>query len=392
MRKGRGGVGIATPVLTKQAQGVLRLASQCAHARDASFIASEHLLLALVGEGHGLAALVLRACGVSVAKLIKMMPPAQSPLAPSQQQVVPSAAYTLIRELAVDAARGLGHAYVETGHLLLGLLACTDVTAISMLEGCGTTAEQVRAETLEFLSAPDALIIERSHFAAAEQEDARRRRASSRFTASAAMVLHVAAEEAQRVGAPTVGATHLLLALAQVEGTVASTVLMHLGVDAERLRLAISNGAQRGEAGDAARTLGPSGKVAIERAVAEARRLRHRQIGPEHMVLALTAMPQGEAIELLHALGTTAPSVRALTLRLVDRRRRRSGWLLRHLAQLAAWVSVGLIVVVVIVRLLAADRSGLSDALGLLVILCVFLIIAARFALVMRVWRTSRSQ
>ncbi len=399
LQKGQRGVSVATSALTEQSHEALQLAAEWAQTRGATRTGAEHLLLALVDEEHGVAAVVLRSCGVDLAKLLQILPPpapsAPGALARPDEKAVPPAdpAFERARALAADEARRLGHPYVETGHLLLGLLATGDAIALGMLEGCGATPEQVCDETLQMLSAPATPTSERSRIEDIEVERVRRRSAAGRFTESATRVLAVAAEEAQQLGSPTVESAHLLLALAQVEGTIASVVLAHLGVDAEQLRSAISNGAQRGAAGEAAKTLGPSGKATIERAVAESRRLRHRQIGPGHLLLALSTMPDGGTVDALHALGVPAPTVRALTLQYMGRargsRRLQRMWALYRVVRvifnlivLAVTLSAALAVGFILAKL-----GFVSNAFGAALLVLVFLIIVARLAQLLALWR-----
>jgi ATP-dependent Clp protease ATP-binding subunit ClpA len=387
-------VSVAAPSLTQQSQEALLLAGEWAQTRGATQIEAEHLLLALVDDGHGVAAVVLRACGVDLAKLLQILPPPpQSDTAQPVQKAVPppSPSFELARKLAADEACTLDHPYVETGHLLLGLLASADATAIGLLEGCGATADQVRAKTLEMLGAPSSPATEHSSITDAELESARRGASSSRFTESAKQVLAAAAEEAQQLGSPTVESTHLLLALTEVKDTIPSAALTYLGVETEGLRSVIADGERQTETKNAETMLGLSGKAAIERAVAEARRLRHYQIAPEHLLLALTTMPDGGVVATLRALGVSVPTARALVLRLTRRaygsRRLRRFWVAYRVVRVIfSLIALALVLAVTLavtpaVGFILAELGVAFNPFGVALLVFIVLLVTLRFIL-----------
>ena len=108
--------------LTDRARTVLRLAYQAAHELRQEGFGSEHILLGLIREGEGLAANVLRHVGegVSEQKVLAAIQP--GPLAGVVNRPVATPAAKRIVEAALAEAHQLGHKYVGTEHLLLGLL------------------------------------------------------------------------------------------------------------------------------------------------------------------------------------------------------------------------------------------------------------------------------
>jgi len=137
---------------TERARKVLSLAQEEAQRLNHTYIGTEHLLLGLVREGDGVAAKVLSNLGVHLASVRAEVERTigrgdrivlgDIGLTPSAKRVV---------ELAVDEARRLGHHYIGTEHILLGLIREGEGIAGGVLESLGVTLESVREETLRVL-------------------------------------------------------------------------------------------------------------------------------------------------------------------------------------------------------------------------------------------------
>src|SRR5579862_433397 len=131
-----------------------------------------------------------------------------------------------------------------------------------------------------------------------------------KFTERARKVLSLAQEEAQRFNHPYSGTEHLLLGLIREGEGVAAKVLSNLGVELNKVRSAtefiVGRGDQivLGEIG-----LTPRSKKVIELAVDEARRLNHRYIGTEHLLLGLVREGEGIASGILESLGVNLEKV-----------------------------------------------------------------------------------
>jgi hypothetical protein len=131
-----------------RARNVMALANQEAQRFQHEYIGTEHLLLGLVKEGRGVGASVLKQLDVDlrrirleVEKLIRSGPEegatAKLPQTPRVKKVI---------EYAIEEARMLGHSYVGTEHLLLGLLREQDGVAGQVLKNLGLKLESVRNE------------------------------------------------------------------------------------------------------------------------------------------------------------------------------------------------------------------------------------------------------
>lgn len=137
---------------TQRARRVLSLAHQKAERVRSSIIGPEHILLGLLEEDGGAAARVLRELGLThdqvqeiVNRVVSVAPefdPNRMELSLESQQVL---------EFGVEEARRLGHHYIGTEHILLGLVR-VDSGAMEVLRRLGVTADQIRRQTRRVLN------------------------------------------------------------------------------------------------------------------------------------------------------------------------------------------------------------------------------------------------
>lgn len=143
-----------------------------------------------------------------------------------------------------------------------------------------------------------------------------------RFTKRARHVMTLAAKEAQHFRHNYIGTEHLLLGLIHEGNGVASEVLSNLGIEADQIRQAIEAIIGYGER-IVPNEIGltPRAKRVIELAVDEARRLNHRYIGTEHILLGLIREGEGIAAGVLEKLGLQLEQVRTETIRILSQHR-----------------------------------------------------------------------
>ncbi|MBN8637148.1 MAG: ATP-dependent Clp protease ATP-binding subunit [Anaerolineae bacterium] len=137
---------------TQRARRVLSLAQEEAERLQHNYIGTEHLLLGLIREEGGVAGRVLRELGLEqrrVEELVERMTRATTRTGTVQPELSPGTKRVL--ELAVDEARRMGHHYIGTEHLLLGLVRLTEGVAIDILKRLGVSPEEVRRQTRRVL-------------------------------------------------------------------------------------------------------------------------------------------------------------------------------------------------------------------------------------------------
>ncbi|PIU40751.1 MAG: NDP-hexose 4-ketoreductase [Candidatus Omnitrophica bacterium CG07_land_8_20_14_0_80_50_8] len=138
---------------TERARKVILLAKQEAKRFNHDYIGTEHILLGLLREGEGVAAAVLQSLGMNlnnirleVEKLVQIGPPTvvsgDLPFTPKAKKVM---------ELAMDEAKTLGHNYIGTEHLLLGLIREGEGVASQVFMNMGLDLEKVREEVIKLL-------------------------------------------------------------------------------------------------------------------------------------------------------------------------------------------------------------------------------------------------
>ncbi len=138
---------------TERARKVIVFAKEEARRFNHDYIGTEHLLLGLIREGEGVAAAVLQKLGLDletirleVEKLVQAGPPTQVmgdiPFTPRSKKAL---------ELSAEEARALGHNYIGTEHLLLGLVKEGEGMAYRVLLNLGLDLGKLRNEVMELL-------------------------------------------------------------------------------------------------------------------------------------------------------------------------------------------------------------------------------------------------
>ncbi len=140
---------------TDRARKVMALAREEARRYNHEYIGTEHILLGLVKEGSGVAATVLQNLDIElkkvrmeIEKIVQTGPDlvsvGQLPFTPKVKKVL---------EYAMEEAKNLGHNYIGTEHLLLGLLREQEGVAAQVLLNLGVKLEDVREEVINLLGA-----------------------------------------------------------------------------------------------------------------------------------------------------------------------------------------------------------------------------------------------
>ncbi len=205
---------------TDRARRVVVLAQEEARMLNHNYIGTEHILLGLIHEGEGVAAKALESLGIALEGVRQQVEEiiGQGQQAPSGHiPFTPRAKNEL--EQSLREALQLGHNYIGTEHILLGLIHEGEGVAAKALESLGIALEGVRQQVEEIIGqgqqAPSGHIP---------------------FTPRAKKVLELSLREALQLGHNYIGTEHILLGLIREGEGVAAQVLVKLGADLNRVR------------------------------------------------------------------------------------------------------------------------------------------------------------
>ncbi len=138
---------------TDRARRVLVLAQEEARDLNHAFIGTEHILLGLIREGEGVAAKALDALGVTfdvVREKVEEAIGANTNPSPGSPPFTPRAKKVL--ELSLREALQLGHSYIGTEHMLLGLVREGEGVAAQVLNDLGAEMGRVRTQVIQMMS------------------------------------------------------------------------------------------------------------------------------------------------------------------------------------------------------------------------------------------------
>jgi ATP-dependent Clp protease ATP-binding subunit ClpA len=137
---------------TDRARRVVVLAQEDARLLNHNYIGTEHLLLGLIHEGHGVAAQALESLGISLEAVRQQVeqiigrgqqaPSGHVPFTPRAKKVL---------ELAMRESDALGHVHIDTEHLLLGLIREGHGVAAQVLVKLGGDLNSVRQQVIRLL-------------------------------------------------------------------------------------------------------------------------------------------------------------------------------------------------------------------------------------------------
>ena len=137
---------------TDRARRVVVLAQEEARMLDHNYIGTEHLLLGLIHEGEGVAAKALEALGISLDAVRQQVeaiigrgqqaPSGHIPFTPRAKRVL---------ELSLRESGQLGHNYIGTEHILLGLVREGEGVAAQVLVTLGADEQRVRQQVIQVL-------------------------------------------------------------------------------------------------------------------------------------------------------------------------------------------------------------------------------------------------
>jgi len=139
---------------TDRARRAVVWAQEEARTLNHDFIGTEHILLGLIREGQGVAAKALESFGVSMEavrqRVEDIVPPGQVEVRTGHIPFTPRAKKVL--ELSLSEAKLLGHPYIGTEHVLLGLLREGEGVAAQVLTALGVDLDGTRERVVQLLA------------------------------------------------------------------------------------------------------------------------------------------------------------------------------------------------------------------------------------------------
>jgi Clp amino terminal domain, pathogenicity island component len=142
---------------TDGSRRALVFAQEEARLLDHNFIGTEHILLGLLKEGEGLAAGALRSLGISIEAVRERV---EGTIGPAGSAPAGSPAFTRrarrVLEISLREALQLGHNYIGTEHILLGLVREGDGVAAQVLQSLGATLPTVHERVIQLLTQGEA--------------------------------------------------------------------------------------------------------------------------------------------------------------------------------------------------------------------------------------------
>jgi ATP-dependent Clp protease ATP-binding subunit ClpA len=228
---------------TDRARRVVVLAQEEARQLQHNYIGTEHILLALLGEGSGVAFRVLDRLGMSVEgtrEEVKVMVGTGSGAPTGHIPFTPRAKKTL--ELSLREALQLNHNYIGTEHILLGVIREGEGIGAQILKQHSADLATIRVTVVDLLSTyqPDpgrrVRWLRRASVASGSEPGKPGGSPELRTTPAADSSL---SEAARLAGSKPVGSHHLLLAALGDPDTAAAKALAALGVDLDQAREAL---------------------------------------------------------------------------------------------------------------------------------------------------------
>jgi ATP-dependent Clp protease ATP-binding subunit ClpC len=189
--------------------------------------------------------------------------------------------------LAQEEARRLGHTYIGTEHLLLGLIRETDGLAAQALTSLGIGLENVRGEVMKIVG-----------------EGSEPPTGHIPFSPRSKKVLELSLREALQLGHTFIGTEHILLGLVREGEGVAAQVLVARGADLHRVRATVMAALPGWSGGSAGRERPRRRTTGAEVAIADAQLLAgSARLGTQHLLEALARSDDTVAAKALAALG-----------------------------------------------------------------------------------------
>jgi ATP-dependent Clp protease ATP-binding subunit ClpA len=296
---------------TERVRKVLAMAREESGRLHHEYVGTEHILLALIREGEGVAATMLQNLSAELGELERTINGAVKK-GSSKPTVGPDLPYTTrakkVLELAMAEAREIHHSYVGTEHLLMGLLREEKGIAAQVLVHAGVNVEAARAEMLRILGTetPGLSPHQRHEFVTIRSTAGPLPGFMERLRRIIADAHDIAADRR----AIEVTPVHLAIALLQHRDGAANAALARLSFDRELALSALHDLAPPGVAEilpDTVLGFDPAGAAVLRYMEEFQRQWRSQYTGTQHLLMALlTASPEVAAVFTSHGAKSEA--------------------------------------------------------------------------------------
>ena len=299
---------------TERARQVVVLAQEEARTLKHNYIGTEHILLGLIREEEGLAARVLEALDIELgrvrAQIVRIVGSAEE-VTTGQIPFTPRARKVL--ELALREALSLGHNYIGTEHILLGLVRENEGVAARVLLDFDADAEKIRSEVTRMLSGPggrrqgvEPLPRELHGIEAWIDHDLLR--AEVRLSASGQQTLLLSFIAASREESQVVSPSNLVEGLVRTTDPEIQAVLQAAGLNVERVDEILeplpAPGSEAYEAfSGIARQLNAQARRVLDLALAYSLVRAGSPASPLSLLAGLAQIQDPAMVDLLHRLG-----------------------------------------------------------------------------------------
>ncbi len=229
-----------------RARHAMALANREAAELKHEHLGPEHILLGIIAEGECVGTAALKVFDVNLdavrAEVVREISGGSGGSAHVVGRRAYSAATRGVIENAIAEARKLGHRYIGTEHLVLGLLRQEDAIASKLLRRQGVQPAVLREKVLALLRGSVEPTHDLAHLRHGEFEWAHQQELAKAFRSTAFWhTLILAVDSANRYGDGEVGPIHLLLALLR-DDNAASRLLASKGVSVDWVREHVANG------------------------------------------------------------------------------------------------------------------------------------------------------
>jgi ATP-dependent Clp protease ATP-binding subunit ClpA len=278
-----------------RAKRVLALAQDEAQRFNHGYVGPEHLLLGLSRESEGVAARALESLG---ATLPRLRAAAESVIGRGEKTVetivLADTAKSAISKARYEAHK-LGHAQIDTEHLLLGLVRAGGI-AMGLLRTLEIEPERVVQQVIATLGQPEDTMV------------------SDRLDTESRKVMTLARQEAIQNGHSYIGTEHLALAFRLHNTPMLDRIWSQLAVDPEALRRRIEAAVPPTVGSTIPTRLGTTPRVGSILTMARvlAAKRKREQISPEIFLMALADEGGGVGAQVLASFGATAEHIRAI--------------------------------------------------------------------------------